>query len=81
MRTSLSYTEKQILRQHLLMLIQLGTSYGGVNTRTLVQNTVNLLRQSIPQITVFHCWGMLSHILRTTNYQLNPRRPGFSLIV
>ena len=74
----LNLTEKLLLKNEILKSIPLT----GIDTRNLAYLLLKKLSPSIiPSLNIYHIFGMLSYILRTTNHKLDPRQIGSSRII
>lgn len=75
----LNAKEKSLVYMHVYFFVsQLPT---GVDTRDVAKKVVTLVKPQIPNITVYHVYGIFSALLRSNNYILSPRKAGSSKIV
>lgn len=52
----------------------------GINTRTLVQSTIDTLSTTIPPLNCCHAFGMLSYMNRSCGVRFLQKLPGNSIV-
>lgn len=71
--------QKEILKRDIVRTVrQNGPS--GIDTRTLINQTCNNLRASIPTLTIYNAWGMLGWLIQSDALKLTVRTPGHSVV-
>ena len=74
----LTNSQKRHLEQEMLRIIS--QNVGGINTRTLISQTLNNISAIIPNVNRYHAAGMIAWLITAYNRTLITRTPGYSVI-
>lgn len=56
-------------------------SKSGIDTRVMAANVLNALRKVIPDLNMYHIYGMFSWVYKRYNHRFIKRTPGSSMVV
>ncbi len=74
----LTYLEKRMIETVMASIIS--QNCNGINTRTLISQTLQSISTAIPLANAYHVSGMLAWLLQAYNFKLIIRKKGYSVI-